>query len=289
MSQPSRRLTSTAFASLTSALLLVGASVSAQELLQVPQASPKARVEQQVGISNFSVDYSSPGAKGRQVFGGLVAFDKPWRTGANAATKFTASRDFMFGDKKVPAGSYALYSIPGKNSWTMVLNTSADAWGAMGFDKAKDVARITVKPQAIPARERMTFLFSDTTDDTSRLDLEWEKTRVSIPLKVDTKGHVLANIDQSLGESWRPHFTAARYLLENGGDLNAAIKYIDTSIAVKPTWWNNWVRAQILAKQGKAKEAVEAAQKAQELGKGDRVFEGFFKADVQKAIAGWKK
>lgn len=260
----------------------------AQELA-VPQSSPSASVKQQVGINDFTVEYSSPGVKGRKIFGGLVPWDKPWRTGANAATKFTATRDFTFGDKKVPAGSYALYSIPGQKSWTLVLNTSADSWGAMGFDKKKDVARITVKPEAIPSRERMTFLFSDTTDDSSKLDLEWEKVRVSIPLKVDTKSQVLANIEKTLSEAWRPHFTAARYLLENDGDLKQALEYADTSIAVKPTWWNNWIRAQILAKQGKAKDAVAAAQKAQALGKGDRVFEGFFKDEVEKAIASWKK
>lgn len=265
---------------------LLGATASAQE---VPAASPKARVEQQVGVTNFAVDYSSPAVKGRKIWGALVPYDQPWRTGANAMTKLTASRDFMFGDKKVPAGTYGLYTIPGKNSWTVALNSKSDSWGAPAPDPKNDVARITVKPQQSQMRERMTFIFSDTTDDASRLDLEWEKVRLPIPLKVDTKAHVMASIDQATSEAWRPHFTSARYLLENNGDLGKALQYADTSIAIKPTWWNNWIRAQILAKQGKKQDAVAAAQKAQELGKGDRVFDGFFKPQVEKAVAEWKK
>jgi len=268
--------------------VLVAGSAFAQEV-EVPQPSLAAKLEQRVGITDFKVEYSSPAVRGRQVFGGLVPFDQPWRAGANAATKLTASRDFKFGGKAVPAGSYALYAIPGKASWTLVLNSSSEQWGSAGFDTKKDVARITVKPVTIPKRERLTFIFSDSTDDASRLDLEWDTLRISAPIEVDTKAHVAASMDQALDNAWRPHFTAARYLLESGGDLGRALKLVDTSIEVKPTWWNNWVRAQILAKQGKATDAAVAAEKAQQLGKGDRVYEGFFKAEVSKAITDWKK
>lgn len=258
--------------------------------LEVPAPSPKARVEQRLGLTNFSVDYSSPGVKGRKIWGDLVPYNQLWRTGANMATKLTASRDFDFGGKKVKAGSYAIFTIPGEKSWTVMLNTNHETGGTNGYDKKNDVATITVKPEAIsPGRERLTFLFSDTTDDATRLDLEWEKLRVSVPIKVDTKAHVTASIDSSLNEAWRPHFTAARYALDNNGDLKAALGWIDTSIAIKPTWWNNWVRAQILAKQGRSSDAVAAAEKAQTLGKGDRVYEEFFKEEVIKALGEWKK
>ena len=78
-------------------------------------------------------------------------------------------------------------------------------------------------------------------------------------------------------------------LLESGGDLEQALKYVDQSIAIKPTWWNNWVRAQILQKKGRAQDAVASGEKALQLGTGDRVFEGYFKPDVTKAVAEWKK
>jgi hypothetical protein len=271
--------------------LFATASVAAaqQAAPELPQPSPKARIEQRVGLTDFSIDYSSPGVKGRKIWGELVAYDKPWRTGANAATKLTVSRDFTFGGKPVPAGSYALYTVPGKTAWQVALNTSTDAWGNDGFDVKKDVVRVSVTPQAIKGRERLTFLLSDTSDDGVRIELEWEKLRVSIPVTVATKQQVLTGIDKALDDAWRPHFVSARYLLDNNGDLTKALGYIDQSIAIKPTWWNNWVRAQILAKQNRAQEAVATAEKALQLGTGDRMFESFFKEEVTKTVAGWKK
>jgi hypothetical protein len=271
------------------ALAAVPAAIAQQAAPELPQPSPKARVEQRVGITDFAIDYSSPGVKGRQIWGELVPYGELWRTGANAPTKVKASRDFTFGGKSVPAGEYSLFTIPGKDSWTVILNKNLTVQGTRGYEEKDDVARITVKPGAAPDRERMTFLFADTTDNGTRVDLEWEKLRLSVPIAVDTAAHAGANIDKSLNEAWRPHIVSARYLLENNGDLPKALGYADTSIAIKPTWWNNWVKAQILAKQGKAKDAVASAEQAQKLGAGDPVYDGFFKDTVAKAIADWKK
>jgi hypothetical protein len=255
---------------------------------ELPQLSPPASVGQRVGLTDFTVKYSSPAVKDRKVWGDLVPYDKLWRTGANAPTTLQASRDFQFGGKPVAAGTYALYTIPGKGSWTVILNSATTA-SVNDYDQGKDVVRITVKPGSADYRERMTFVFADTTDDTTRLDLEWEKRRVSIPIAVDTKTQAMANIDATLNDSWRPHFSSARYLLDNGGDLNRALELIDTSISIKAVWWNHWVRAQILAKQGKRADAIALGEQAQRLGAGDRVYENFFKEQVATAIADWKK
>ncbi len=257
--------------------------------LEVPQLSVKSKVEQRAGVTDFAIDYNSPAARGRTIWGGLVPYGELWRTGANASTKLTASQDFTFGETKVPAGTYSVFTIPGESTWTVILNKNTAINGTSGYDEKEDAARVTVKPETVPARERMTFLFSDTTDDGTRLDLEWAGLRVSVPVKIDTAAHVKAAMDKSLGEAWRPHYTAGRYLLDSGGDVDAAIKHFDTSIAVKPTWWNHWFRAQALAKKGRSADAVASAQKARELGTGDNIFENFFKEDVEKAIAGWKK
>src|SRR5688572_8107246 len=114
---------------------MLGATAFAQAALEVPAASPKAKVEQRVGITDFTVDYSSPGVKKRKIWGALVPFDKPWRMGANAATKLTASRDFTFGGKAMKAGTYALYTIPGKASWAVILNSNATVWGSYVGDE----------------------------------------------------------------------------------------------------------------------------------------------------------
>ncbi len=261
----------------------------AQSAAEMPAPSPKARVEQRVGVTDFSIEYSSPAVKGRAIWGGLVPYGQLWRTGANMATKLTASRDFTFGGKPVPAGSYSLFTIPGASSWTVVLNGKPDLSGTNGYDEKNDVARVTLTPETLPAsRERLTFLFSDTTENGANLDLEWEKLRVRVPLAVDTKTQVLAGIDKSLGDAWRPHFVAARYLFETGGDLDKALAYANTSIAIKPGWWNHWVKAQVLAKQGKKAEAIAAAEQSQKLGAGDNIYP-FFKDEIATSLADWKK
>jgi hypothetical protein len=271
------------------ALAMTSLASAQQAAPELPQPSLKARVEQRVGLTDFSLDYSSPAVKGRKIWGELVPYDRPWRTGANAATKLTASKDFTFGGKTVPAGSYALYTIPGKTTWTVALNSNLQASGNDGFDVKQDVARVSVTPLAIKGRERLTFLWSNATDDGVRLELEWDKLRVSVPIQVATKAQAQANIDKALEDAWRPHFASARYLLDSNGDLAKALGYIDQSIAIKQTWWNHWVRAQILAKQNRAQDAVATAEKTMQLGAGDRVFESFFKAEVTKSLATWKK
>jgi hypothetical protein len=155
---------------------------------ETPRPSPSAKVSQRVGFTDISVEYSSPGVKKRKVWGDVVPLDKMWRTGANASTKVTFSKDVVIGDKPVPAGTYALLTIPGKKSWTLVLNKNTDIGGNMDkYVEADDVARVTATPKSIPSRERLTFLFSDTTDDSTSLDLEWDKVRVSLPIKAPTK------------------------------------------------------------------------------------------------------
>ena len=271
------------------ALALPLSRAYAQAAPELPQPSPHAHVEQRVGLTDFAVDYSSPGVKGRKIWGGLVPFDELWRTGANAATTLKASHDFTFGGTAVPAGTYAVFTIPGKKTWTVILNTNTKVAATRGYEEKDDVARLSVTPESAPLRERLAFLFSDTTDNSTRLDLEWEKLRVSVPVKVDTTAQARANIDKALDDAWRPHFASARWLFDNGGDLTQALGYIDTSISIKSTWWNNWVKAQILAKQGRTADAVAAGEQAQVLGNGDQVFEGFFNDEVAKAIAEWKK
>jgi hypothetical protein len=259
----------------------------AQDAPELPAPSPRARVEQRVGLSDFAVEYSSPGVKGRKIWGDLVPYDELWRTGANRSTKLVASGAFSFAGTQVPAGEYSLFTIPGQKRWTVILNGKSDLSGTRGYDGADDVARVTVAAESAPPRVRMSFLFANTTDDSTRLDLEWAGRRVSIPIEVDTASQVTANIDDALGNAWRPHFASARWLFENDGDLDTALAYANTSIEIQPTWWNTWWKAKILAKQGKTSEAVVVATEAQRLGAGDEVYE-VFAEQVQQSITDWK-
>lgn len=267
--------------------LLVGALAAAPASANVPlpAPSPKAMVMQTVGITDVTVEYSSPGIKGRKVFGSLVPFGELWRTGANAATRITFSRDVTVAGKPVAAGTYSIFTLPTARMWTVVLNKNKDA-SNQTYDEKQDALRFEVKPEKAPKRERMTFVFANTTDTDTRLDLEWDELRVSIPIKVDTSGQTMAAITGYVDQSWRPLAQAARYLTETANDQAKALTMIDASIAVKETWFNLWIKAQILAKGNDFKGAYPLAQKAFELGQKDQFF--FWKAEIEKALGEWK-
>jgi hypothetical protein len=254
--------------------------------MKLPAASPAAKVSQEVGVTEISIEYSSPGVKGRQVWGGLVPYDKVWRTGANAATKITFSKDVTFGGKAVPAGTYSIVSMPSQKGWKVMLNKELGLFSTPAqYDAAKDVASVDATTTEIPARERLAFLFSNTTDDSTSLDLEWEKLRVSVPIKVDTAAHAKANIQQASERSATAHANAARYLAEVN-DLPGAQKHADASVSISSNWFNEWIRADILARQGRFADARAAAQKSWDLGQKAENF--FFRDQVQKALAEWK-
>jgi hypothetical protein len=150
-----------------------------------PAASPSAKVTAQVGTTEVTVEYSSPGVKKRKIWGELVPTGKPWRTGANSSTKVTFSQEVEVGGKSVPAGTYSLLTIPTPKSWTIILNKNTGIGGNIEgkYKQEEDVARLTVTPTKIPSRERLTFIISDASDEGASIDLEWEKVRVSIPIK----------------------------------------------------------------------------------------------------------
>jgi hypothetical protein len=278
------------FAPALAALLAIPltASIASAQALELPQLSHKARVEQRVGVTDFSLDYSSPAVKGRKIWGTLVPYDKAWRAGANAATKLTASRDFTFGGAPVKAGAYSVFMTPiAKGPWTVSLNSDPAA-SAEDRDPKKDVVTVKVTPGALAApRERLIYFFNDPQDDRVSLDMEWEKVRIRVPITVDTKAHVTAAVEKATGEAWRPHSAAAGYYF-NAGDLDRALALVDKSIAIQSTWRNEWLRAQILGKKGKKADATAVANRVLTLGKGDATFEKFYKEEVTKALAGWK-
>src|SRR3954470_2114552 len=267
--------------------VVLSRAASAQAVIETPAPSPKARVEQRVGITDVSIDYSSPGVKGRKIWGEVVPYDKVWRAGANAPTKLTVSRDFAFGGTPVKAGSYSVFMTPGKKTWTVALNTDLTATQDSHDDK-NDVARVSVAPAVLPAvRERLIYLFSDTQDDRANLDLEWERVRIRVAIAIDTKGAVTAGIEKALAAAWQPHATAASYYM-NAGALTRAAALIDRSIAIESTWRNEWLRAQIQGKKGNKAEAAASANRALALGKGNANFEQNAQPDIVKALAGWK-
>jgi len=256
--------------------------------LDLPRPSPFAKVWQVVGLTEITVDYSSPGVKGRKIWGGLVPYDQMWRAGANSATKVTFSKDVTFAGKPVPAGSYAFFVIPGKSDWTVILNKKADQAGTgRDYKQDQDLLRVQLKPKAAPFRERLAYLVTDFTDDKASLDLEWEKLRLPIPITVDTAKQAQANINNAVDNTWRTYANAARYMLENKKDYDAGMKLVDQSLALKEDWFNVWLKAELQAAKGNVKEARVTGDHAYDLGKKDSNF--FLEGEIKETLAKWKK
>jgi hypothetical protein len=264
---------------------LVGlANVYAQ--LQLPQPSPKAQVMQTVGLTDITIDYSSPAVKGRTIWGDLVPYDQLWRAGANSATKITFSKDVTIENVAVAKGSYSIFIIPGQSGWTIIINKDASA-STDQYKQENDVVRVKTFPSTIPKRERMTFLFSNTSDDQTSIELEWEMVKVSFAVKVATEKQAEENIKSATSGTWRIHANAARYYFEKK-NLNDAIIQIDMALALAPSeWYAIWIKAQIQAELKEYKNAYANALKAK--AEGDKNPQGFFyKTQVEKAIAEWK-
>jgi hypothetical protein len=255
--------------------------------LELPTLSPRATVTQQIGTLKVTVDYASPGKKDRTVWGELVPYDTMWRTGANGATTFETTGDLKVGGKDVPAGKYAVFTIPGKDSWTVILNKNPDQGGTGQYDEKLDQARFTVKPEAGGDRERLTFLFSDTDEDSARLDLEWAGVRVGLPIDVDSVARANADIDAYAKRAARRLADAGRFKAEHG-DVPGGLLLIEQSMKLSETWYATWAKAELLAQKGDKKAAYAAAQQAHALGQA--AGEGYFyKARVEKALAEWPK
>ena len=139
------------------------------------------RLEKDAPVA-VKVIYGRPQIKGRTVFGGLVPYDKIWRTGANEATEITFYKDAKFGGKKIPAGTYVLHTIPGEKEWTIILNKNLNVWGAYAYDQAADLVRFKVKPSTAEASLEAFSIAFDKSKNMAMV-LGWDKTRVVISLK----------------------------------------------------------------------------------------------------------
>jgi hypothetical protein len=262
-------------------------SVAAAQQFDLPRPSPVARVMQTVGLTEITVDYSSPAVKGRKIFGGLLPYGQPWRAGANGTTKISFSKDVTVGTTTVAAGTYGLFVIPEKTSFIIAL--SKPTTPPLGYKKDDDFVRVEVKPQAVPLRERLVYTFSDFADQNRvSLDLEWERVRISLPIKLATAEQVEANIKNGQDNAWQGYNAAARYELEQAKNPSEGLQLVDQSIAMKETWFNTWTKAQLTAAKGDKKTALELAQKADQMGLKLPADAYFYKAEVEKAISDWK-
>lgn len=242
--------------------------------IEFPTASPAATVKQRVGFTDIEINYSRPSMRGRKIFGGLQPYGEIWRTGANNATKITFSTAVKFGGADVPAGSYALYSIPGETEWTVILNKVPDKWpwGAYTYDAKNDLVRVKAMPTALPwPVETFTISFSDLANESAAtLSLYWENVRVPVKIEVDVAGVLVPQIETAMAapDGKKPYFASAMFYFENGLDLKKAAAWMDAAIAEQPdAFYMVYRKGLILEKAGDKAGALAAAQKSLEMAK----------------------
>lgn len=252
------------------AALSLGFGLQAQ--IKTPQASPFQKIEQTVGLTDVTLEYSRPSMRGRTIFGNLVPFDKIWRTGANANTKITFSDDVEIGKTAVKAGTYAIFTKPGASNWDVYFYSDANNWGEPGkWDDSKVVAKVNVatQPMNMPV-ETFTFTFDDLKNDSAILGIHWDKTYVGVPIKFNTDKVVSASIERAMGGPTAGDFyNAAIYYFEADKDINQAKAWMDKAMEMtkNPAFYQLRQKSLIYAKAGDKKGAIAAAKESLELAK----------------------
>lgn len=264
-------------------------NLSAQ--ISTPPPSPGAKIEQTVGLSKVTVEYSRPGMKGRTIFAedGLVPHGKMWRTGANSATKVTFSDDVKVGGTDLKAGSYAIVTIPTATEWTV--NFYPYESGSWSSYKEKEAAA-SVKAPVIKITGTIEWFMISVTDlggESPKLEFLWDNTYVAVGFEINVKERVLAAIEKTLdGPSTNDYYAAASYYHSIGKDLDKALEWVQKATKVeKPRFWQVRREALILADLGKKADAIAAAKKSMELAK-EAGNDDYVRMN-EKSIAEWSK
>jgi len=266
-------------------LTLFFIEATAQQVV-TPRPSPDATVTQMVGVTKVSIDYGSPAVNKRVIWGELVPYNEVWRTGANELTTITFDDPVKINGTELPAGTFGIHSVPRKDEWDIIFSKDARVDGPSSFNAEKEILRVKAKPEEHHFMERMTFLFTDVTDNSAVVNLLWDKLKVSFTLETNTQDLTLTKARQQL--SWSPLFQAAQYCLTNNVNLDEGLKWIEASCLINEVYWNTRVKAQIQNKLGMKKEAVATMEKAIDLG--NKMQNPPFDFEVMKAmLSDWKK
>jgi hypothetical protein len=205
----------------------------------------------------------------------IVPYGHVWRSGANEATTFTVTDDVLINGQKLPAGSYSLHTIPGKDEWTIIFNGVADQWGSFNYDEKKDVLRVKAKPQmAADNQEWLAYSIPSVMPNSAQVVLRWEKVVVPFTVEVpDVNSLMLKKINDAVAANptdWKIPLAVANQFA-NDDKWDEALRWADQSIKVKETFQNLASKAQYLFLSGKKDEAFALADKAIERGKADKV------------------
>lgn len=238
----------------------------AQAPLNFPAPSPAAKVTQTVGLTEVEITYARPAMRGRQIFGALVPYDEIWRTGANQSSKISFSGPVEFGGVEVPAGTYALYTVPGKSKWEVILSRDTELWGSYGYVPDQEAARVEASPvKTAETVESLTISLDAVDNDAAGLSIAWENVRVTVPLSADTQSVLIPQIEAVMASDVepKPYFPAAMYFYAKGVRLEQAAEWIGIAAEQQPdAMWITYRQGLVLEALGDTDGALAAAQKS---------------------------
>ena len=240
--------------------------------LRIPQPSPAQTIKQDFGLGSIEISYSRPSAKGRTVYGDLVAYGDIWRTGANSATTISFSDEVSINGVKIPAGKYGLLTIPGEKEWTLIISKQTNVTSPADYKQDLDLVRVVVQPavSATPT-ETFTIQIANIKNTSCDVQLIWEKTIVALAVTTEIDTKVMKQIENTLVKDNRPYFSGAFYYSENNKDLNQAISWYDKAIEQNPKgYWIYYQKARTLLKMGRKQEALIMSQKSMELAREEK-------------------
>jgi hypothetical protein len=265
-------------------------AVNAQ--ISAPTPSPASKIEQKVGLTDVTIEYSRPAMRGRTIFGNLVPYGKIWRTGANARSKVTFSDDVTVGGKTVKAGSYAILTIPQATKWEVIFYTDYVGGGApQEIDETKVAARVMADAYPVEMDiQSFTITVDDITSSSAVIGIMWERTYVPVAFGVPTDAVVMASIDSALaGPSAGDFYSAAAYYLSEGKDVAKAKEWIDKSMSMtkEPAFWQLRQQSLIYAAAGDTKGAIEIAKKS--LAESEKAGNADYVKMNKESLAEWQK
>jgi hypothetical protein len=250
----------TGFALFTIGLSLSTILTTAQDL-KIPQPSTTQRIDQEFGLGSISITYSRPNTKGRDIFGKMEPYGLVWRTGANNATKFKTTDSITIEGHALPPGEYGLFTIPGANDWTIILNSVPNQWGAYAYDSTKDILRFKVPTAKLDRKlETLTFQFANIDVEHGDLQIMWDRTLVSIKLETDADARIMANIDKAMQGTRKPYYFGAIYYYNHNKDMHTALTWMQEQDKAQPNQYNikYWI-ARIQLKMGDKAAAIATA------------------------------
>lgn len=232
--------------------------------------SPPQKIEQTIGKTKITIEYSRPSKKGRDIFGALVPYEKYWRTGANQNTTIEFSEDVILENMRIKKGKYSIITKPGIETWEFILYEETNNWNVpQEIDPEKVISKTILNSvQNKYVTESFIITIGDFTNYNFDLIIKWDKTEIKVPFMLTTKEIMSELIKDKLeGPTGGDYYSAAVYQLESEKNYGKGIKWINQAIKIRKeqVWYDYWVKARLMIASNELKGITNVIDKGLKL------------------------